>query len=213
MRMRSRFLPLLALVAVVCPAGAQAGAAQASRPVTGQNTSAPATTATPAAAVVSADYVIGADDVLSIVFWRDKEMSGDVVVRPDGHISLPLINDIRAAGYTPDQLRGELIKAAGKYLEDPNATVVVKEIKSRNVYILGNVGKPGKYPLTAAMNVMQLIALVGGLSEYADSENIQIIRATTGTPEQLKFNYKEILRQKRPEQNVLLKPGDTVVVP
>jgi polysaccharide export outer membrane protein len=213
MNMQSRFLPLLALLSVVCAADAQAGGAQASKPVTGRNTPAPATTATAAAAAAPADYVIGADDVLSIVFWRDKEMSGDVVVRPDGHISLPLINDIRAAGHTPDQLRGELVKAAAKYLEDPNATVVVKEIKSRNVYILGNVGKPGRYPLTAAMNVMQLIALVGGLAEYADGENIQIIRTTAGAPQQLKFNYKEILKQKRPEQNVMLQPGDTVVVP
>lgn len=205
--MSSRPLVLLVLAILIpglTPAHAQVANARAS---------APASTEAAAAAPLPSDYVIGPDDVLSIVFWRDNELSADVVVRPDGHISLPLLNDIRAIGYTPEQLRTEIVKAASKYMETPNATVVVKEIRSRNVYITGNVAKPGQYPLNGNLNVMQLIALSGGLLEYADSSKIQIMRTYGGQQEQLKFNYRDVLKQKKPEQNVLLKPGDTVVVP
>jgi len=159
------------------------------------------------------DYVIGPDDHLSIVFWRDKDMSTEVVVRPDGKISLPLLDDVQAAGYTPDQLRAKLVEAAGKYVEQPNATVVVKEIHSRNVYITGKVAKSGTYPMTAGMNVMQLIALAGGLLEYADEKNIVVIRNEGGRPQYHQFNYRDVVNRKRPEQNIVLRPGDTLVVP
>ena len=118
--------------------------------------------------------------MLSIVFWRDKDMSADVVVRPDGKISLPLLNDVQAAGLTPDQLRDQLTKAAAKFVEEPNATVVVKEIHSRKVFITGNVAKAGTYPLTGDMTVLQLIAVAGGLLEYADSKNIVVMRTEDG---------------------------------
>ena len=130
------------------------------RPQTNRSTAGPAL---PAGAAVPAGYVIGPEDVLSIVFWRDKEMSADVVVRPDGKISLPLLNDVMAAGYAPEELRAQLVKAASKFLEDPNATVVVKEIHSRKVFVTGQVGKSGTYPLIGEMNVLQMIAHVGGL--------------------------------------------------
>jgi polysaccharide export outer membrane protein len=172
---------------------------------------------TPSAAagevVVPSGYVIGPDDVLSIVFWRDKDMSADVVVRPDGMISLPLLNDIRAAGLTPEQLRAALNKAATKFSQEPNAAVLVKAINSRKVHVLGNVVKPGTYPLTGELTVLQLIALAGGLQEYADSKHIVIMRKDGGVDRALKFNYKDVIRQKNLEQNVKLIPGDTVVVP
>jgi polysaccharide export outer membrane protein len=158
-------------------------------------------------------YVIGPDDELSIVFWRDKDLSADVVVRPDGKISLPLLNDIQAAGFTPDQLRENLVAAAGKYVEQPTATVVVKAIHSRNTYITGKVAKPGAYALTVDMNVMQLIALSGGLLEYADDKNIVVIRTVAGKQHYFPFNYREVIERKHPEQNIVLRPGDTVVVP
>jgi polysaccharide export outer membrane protein len=173
--------------------------------------------APPVASVKSAtlptDYVIGADDQLSVVFWGDKEMSGDVVVRPDGKISLPLLNEIQAAGLTPDQLRAHLVTAASKYIEEPNVTVVVKAIHSRNVFITGNVTKPGTYALDANMTVLQLIALAGGLQEYADAKHIVVIRKDGGRQQYFHFNYKDVLRQKNPQQNIVLLPGDTVVVP
>ena len=158
-------------------------------------------------------YVIGASDVLSVVFWRDKDMSADVTVRPDGNISLPLLNDVAAAGFTPDQLRAKLVEAASQFIEDPNATVLVKEIHSRNVYVTGNVAKPATYPLMGDMTVLQLIALAGGLQEYADAKNIVVIRTENGRPQYHKFNYKDVVKQKHVEQNIVLKPGDTVVVP
>jgi polysaccharide export outer membrane protein len=172
-----------------------------------------AAAATNGSTTVPPDYVIGPDDQLAIVFWRDKEMSAEVVVRPDGKISLPLLNDVQAAGFTPDQLRAQLITAASKFLEEPNATVVVKEIRSRKVFITGMVAKPGTFQLVGSMNVMQLIALAGGLQEYADSGSIVVLRPENGRERRFKFNYKDVLKGKNPEQNIALKPGDTVIVP
>lgn len=188
-------------------AGAQAPAEQSAQ----KPASVPARAA--ASVALPAGYVIGADDVLSIVFWRDKEMSADVVVRPDGMISLPLLNDVQAAGLTPDQLRAVLDKAAAKYSKEPNAAVLVKAINSRKVHVLGNVGRPGTYTLTGEMSVLQLIALAGGLQEYADSKHIVIMRKEGGSDRTLKFNYKDVIRQKNLSQNVALKPGDTIIVP
>jgi polysaccharide export outer membrane protein len=187
----------------------------------GAQTAAPAPQPAPAATqplpnggiTPPAGYVIGADDVLTIVFWREKDISAEVVVRPDGKISLPLLNEVQAAGLTPDELRVQLMKAATKYVGDPNATVQVKEIRSRKVFITGNVAKPGTFPLMGDMNVLQLIALAGGLQEYADSKNIVIMRTEGGRQQSHKFNYKDVVKQKHVEQNILLKPGDVVVVP
>jgi polysaccharide biosynthesis/export protein len=159
------------------------------------------------------DYLIGADDVLSIVFWREPDVSRDVVVRPDGRISLPLINDIQAAGMTPEQLRATLEKAAEKYIEDPRATVVVKQINSRQVYITGQVAKQGTYPLTTGMRVMQLITVAGGVLEFADDDNISIVRLEGGQTISFRFNYKEVKRRRNLSQNIELKPGDTIIVP
>lgn len=170
--------------------------------------SAPATSAP-----LPPDYVIGADDVLSIVFWRDKDMSADVVVRPDGQISVPLLNDIRAAGYTPEQLGQVLVNASSKYIEQPSVTVIVKEINSRRVFILGQVAKPGAFPLISDMNVLHVIALAGGVLEYADMKNITIVRKESGGERRFKFNYKEVLKGRSDGQNLILKPGDTVIVP
>jgi polysaccharide export outer membrane protein len=160
------------------------------------------------------DYVIGSDDVLSVVFWRDKDMSADVVVvRPDGKISLPLLNEIDAAGYTPEELRTIIVKLATKFVQEPNATVVVKEIHSRKVFITGMVVKGGSFPLSSDMTVLQLIALAGGLQEYADAKNIVVVRKENGKERYFKFNYRDVIKQKNTQQNILLKPGDTVMVP
>jgi polysaccharide export outer membrane protein len=164
-------------------------------------------------AALPAGYVIGPEDVLTVVFWRDKEMSADVVVRPDGRISLPLLQDVEAAGYSPDELRARLVKLAAKYLEEPNATVVVKEIHSRKVFVTGQVGKPGSYPLIGEMNVLQMIAHVGGLLEYADAKNIVVLRHENGNERRFKFNYKDVVKGKSMDQNIRLKPGDTIIVP
>ena len=160
-----------------------------------------------------ADYLIGADDVLSIVFWKDKDMTTDVVVRPDGKISLPVLNEIAAAGLTPEQLRVGILAAATKYFEDPSVNIVVKQINSRRVSITGEVSKPGQYPLGGGMTVIQLIAAAGGVNEYAKSDKIAIIR-TEGTKQtRFKVNYKEVIEGKNLKQNIELKVGDVVIVP
>ena len=198
------------------PAPTQKPAPPATQKPTPPQTPAAATNTTGSAPVGVAtppDYVIGPDDVLSIIVWREKDLTGDVQVRPDGKITLPLINDVQAAGLTPEQLRVRLTEAAGKLIEEPNVTVVVKSVNSRKVFLMGEVNKPGPYALSAPMNVLQLIASAGGLLEYADEENILIIRNENGKPVSYKFNYKDAARGKNLKQNIELKPGDTVVVP
>lgn len=158
-------------------------------------------------------YVIGVDDHLAISFWRDKDLSADVVVRPDGRISLPLLNDVQAAGLTPDQLRAVLLQAAESILDQPNATVVVKEIHSRRAFITGNVEKPGMYPLNVPMTVVQLIATAGGLREFVSGKNIVILRREGGRDVRFPFDYQAVVSGRRLQQNIELRPGDTVIVP
>jgi polysaccharide export outer membrane protein len=164
-----------------------------------------------------ADYVIGSEDVLTIFYWNEKNMSAEVVVRPDGKITLPLLNDIQATGLTPDELRQRIVEAASRYVETPAVTVSVKAINSRKAFITGMVNKPGAYSLTGPTTVLQLIALAGGLQEYADAENIVVVRASEkrphGEPMSYRVNYKEIMRRNNLRQNIELKVGDTVVVP
>jgi polysaccharide export outer membrane protein len=159
------------------------------------------------------EYTIGADDVLSVVFWRDKELTSDVTVRPDGKISLPLLNDVHASGLTPAQLKDRIVEESKKYVEDPNVTVVVKDIKSRKVFITGEVRKPGPYSMTATTTVLQMISIAGGLADFAKPEKISIVRTENGKPLSFRFNYKEVLNGKKLAQNIELKPGDTIIVP
>ena len=166
-----------------------------------------------AAAVVPADYVIGPEDVLSIVFWREKDLSADVVVRPDGKISLPLLKDLQAAGLSPDQLTEVLVKAAAKYVSQPNATVMVKEINSRKVFVVGQVAKPGTFPLAGDLTVLQALALAGDVLEYAKATKITVVRVEGGEERRFPFNYKEVVKGKNIAQNIRLKPGDTIIVP
>jgi polysaccharide export outer membrane protein len=159
-------------------------------------------------------YIIGVDDVLSVLFWRDKDLSAaDITVRPDGKITLPLLNDVVAAGLTPGQLREVVMEAARKYVEDPNPTVSVKEIKSRKVFITGQVEKPGPYPLNGSTTILQLIATAGGLRDFADGKNISVMRNQNGQPVVFAFNYQDLLKKKNLHNNIELEPGDTVVVP
>lgn len=180
------------------------------------NTSAakpPAGVTVPAGVTPPPDYVIGPDDQLTIVFWRDKDMSTDVAVRPDGKISLPLVNEIQAAGLTPEQLRKSITEAASKLIEEPTVSIVVKQINSRKVFVTGNVSKPGVYALTSETTVLQMIATAGGLLEYAKAKNIVIMRTENGKPTSYKFNYKDVSQGKKLQQNIVLRPGDTVIIP
>lgn len=162
---------------------------------------------------VPEDYVIGPEDVLSIVFWRDEDMTADVVVRPDGKITLPLINDIHAAGLKPEELRVRIAESASTLIESPNVMVRVREIKSRKVFITGMVANPAYYPLVGPVTVLQLIATAGGLLEYAKVKDIRIVRTENGRQVAYRFNYADVRQGRNLAQNIVLKPGDTVIVP
>jgi polysaccharide biosynthesis/export protein len=195
------------------PPAAKPPAVPAAPPASVPPAAAAAAAPRPSDPVVPAGDVIGTDDVLSIVYWKDKDMSADAKVRPDGRIALPLINEVQAAGLTPEQLHKRLTEESKKYMEDANITVVVREINSRRVFITGEVNKPGPYPLTSATSVLQLISLAGGLRDYANAKKIVIMRTENGRPISLPFNYKDVSSGRKLEQNIELKPGDTVVVP
>jgi polysaccharide biosynthesis/export protein len=205
-RIRTRATTLA--IVVLLSAGASAAQGTAAQPAT-----APATSLAVARAPVPADFVVGPNDVLTIMFWRDRDMSGDVAVRPDGKISLPLLNDIQAAGLTPEQLRQAIQTAARRFVEDPSVTVIVKDINSRRVFVTGQVAKPGQYSLTGSTTVLQLIAMAGGVLEYADAKHIVVMRTENGQAQSFLFNYSDVTRRKKLKQNIELKPGDTVVVP
>lgn len=217
--MKTRYVRTVSLLSAALLASATPVENRQAQPGTADGTIAPAGPAakTDNAVVPPSGYVIGVDDVLSVVFWKDKDLSGDVVVRPDGRISLPLINDMQASGLTVDELRANVAAAATKYIEAPAVTVVVRQINSRKAFITGQVAKPGAYPLGDQMTVIQLIALAGGLAEYADKKNIVVIRSSEtrpdGTPMTFRVNYDEVLKRRRVSQNIALKAGDTVIVP
>ena len=158
-------------------------------------------------------FTIGPEDVLGILVWRDQEMSGDVTVRSDGMISLPLIRDVKAAGLTPGDLADSIQKAVREFVTDASVTVVVRQMNSRKVFITGEVARPGAYPLVSSMTVMQLIAVAGGLNEFAEAKSISVMRVEAGKTRTFPFDYKNVASGRKPEQNIVLKPGDTVVVP
>jgi polysaccharide biosynthesis/export protein len=198
-----------AFVLVASTARAQSGAPRPNGqpPAKPNGPTAPANAPTP-----PPGYIIGPDDVLTVGVWKDKDLSSEVVVRPDGKVSLPLVNEIDAAGLTVDEFRKVLTTAFEKYQTDPTVLVTVKEIKSRKVFITGNVGKAGAYMLSGPTTVVQLIAMAGGVSEYADTENISVLRIENGTTLSFRVNYKDIAKRKNLKQNIELKPGDTVIV-
>ncbi len=201
---------LLALIVALTLAGqAEAIALQAQRPA--------GPPATPAAAesgvATEPGFTIGPEDVLGILVWREAEVTGDVVVRADGMITLPLIRDVRAAGLTPDALAEKIQVSLREFITDASVTVVVRQMNSRRVFITGEVAKPGVYPLGSTMTVLQLIAVAGGLSEFAEANGIAVLRVEDGKTRTFKVAYKDIAKGKKAEQNIVLKPGDTVVVP
>lgn len=183
---------------------------QTPKPSPGTQITVPAVATAVAPIVPPPDYVIGASDILTVTFWRDKDMTTDVTVRPDGKINLPLIDEVQAAGLTPEQLDARITEMSKRLIEDPNVTVVVKQINSRYVFVSGEVGKQGPIPLLQPMTVLQAISLAGGMTPYAKSKEITIIR---GQQPPFKFNYKDVLQGRNMKQNISLMPGDQILVP
>jgi polysaccharide export outer membrane protein len=161
-----------------------------------------------------ASYVIGPSDELNISVWEQPDLSRAVPVRPDGMISLPLINDIQAAGKTPMQLMNALVeKLVTLGVKSPLVTVTVTAIRSQFIYVLGQVGRPGTFPMVPGMTVLQAIASSGGLTLFAKQTKIEIRRNENGKLTRMLFNYKEVIKGVHPEQDILLRPNDTIVVP
>jgi polysaccharide biosynthesis/export protein len=200
-------------------------AAGANQPGTGpDNVATSGTSAQPDSAVrpthVDDTYIIGDDDVLSISVWKEVDLTKVIPVRSDGKISLPLVGEVQAAGLTPAQLGDDLTAALRGFITDPQVTVIVQEIKSRNFNILGQVTKPGSYPLITDTTVVDAIALAGGFKDFAKKRSIYVVRqAGNGTEIRLPFNYEEFIKGKKgkkgkhPLPDIQIKPHDTIVVP
>ncbi|MGH9555216.1 MAG: polysaccharide biosynthesis/export family protein [Terriglobales bacterium] len=167
----------------------------------------------PAPGAERPDYMIGAEDVLNVSVWKEPELTQTVPVRPDGNISLPLINDVPAVGLTPMQLAAHITARFKQYLAEPRVTVIVAQINSRRFYILGEVARPGAFPLLPNMTVLQALSTAGGMREFANPSKIYVLRNENGSAKKYPFNYKQVIAGKRVEQDIQLKPGDTVVVP
>ncbi len=168
----------------------------------------------PSAPALPEDYVIGLEDILSVNVWKEPELSvKEVVVRPDGKISVPLVGDIQASGLTPMQLQERVSERMKEYVAAPSVTIVVLRIGSRSVSIVGQVAKPGIYYLGAPMTVLELLARAGGIGPDAEEKKIAIVRTEGGKTVSYRFNYKDVSKGKHLEQNIELKNGDTVIVP
>jgi polysaccharide export outer membrane protein len=171
-----------------------------------------ASPANPQANTENGNYVIGPRDVLNISVWKEPELSRSVPVRPDGEISLPLLNDVQASGLTPMQLAAEITKRLRKYVSDPQVSVIVEQVNSQVVYVVGEVNHPGSMPMLPNMTVLQVISSAGGFSQWANLKRIYVLRIENGQPKQYPYNYKQALRGIT-GKNISLKPGDTIVVP
>ncbi len=169
--------------------------------------------AAPKAATDDPAYEIGAEDQLNISVWNEPNITRTVPVRPDGKISLPLINDVQAAGLTPMQLATSITEKLKKFLSDPQVTVIVSGINSRRYYIVGEMNRAGAFPLLPNMTVLQALSSAGGFTQFAKLKSIYVLRIVDGKSIKYPFNYKDVIKGIHVEQNIILKPGDTIVVP
>jgi len=162
---------------------------------------------------IEKEYIIGQEDLLDIVVWGNEDLSTRVSVRPDGMISLPLLNDIQAAGLTVKQLQQSLARKLKPFMDAPDVAVMVIEVKSRKFFIQGEVQEPGAYPLNTDTTVVQAVSVAGGFTEFAKKNKFFIIRREKGKERRIEINYKAIVTGKDPGQNIYLRPGDTLIVP
>jgi polysaccharide biosynthesis/export protein len=176
------------------------------------NNSAPATTATVAAKAPAEGYVIGATDVLTITVWKEPTLSGSLLVRPDGMVSMPLLGDVQAAGMTPEQLGDQISVKLKKFIQDPLVSVVLTQINSKKIYLLGEVAKRGPVDMTPGMTLLEAISSAGGLTDYANSKKMYVLRDEGGVHQKIPVRYKDALKGNT-AFNLSLKPGDTIVVP
>jgi len=214
----SRFLFAIS-VCLMLPAVAFAqagqGAALPALPASASN-SQPATTQKPDTDARGHNnaYIIGNDDVLSINVWKETEISRSVPVRSDGKISLPLVGEVQAAGNTPLKLEQDISAKLKSYIAEPEVTVIVQQVNSQKFNILGQVNRPGSYPIANTATVLDAIAIAGGFRDFAKKKAIYVLRQNSdGSQTRMPFNYKDVVKGKNPEQNIKLQPRDTIVVP
>src|SRR5579872_2137919 len=198
---------LLTVLLFAAGAGAQSISDRNDKPANAMQGTAPASDTGAAS-----DYVIGADDTLHISVWKEPDLSETLPVRPDGKISMPLLNDVTAAGLTPLQLKDSITEKLKKFISDPRVTVVVTAMNSRRVFVTGEVNHSGPIPLLPNMTVLQALSQAG-FTQFANVKGIYLLRTENGKQEKLPFNYKDVVKGNHPEQNMVLKPGDTLVVP
>ena len=201
------------IMAALLLAAISSATAGAQNMATASTAEAAAVGGAPQAATGDPNYVIGAQDMIDVSVWKEPEVSRQVPVRPDGKISLPLLNDVQAAGLTPTQLAAQITEKLGKFINTPQVAVIVVEINSQRVYLLGEVAKAGAYVLLPDMTVLQALSNAGGFTPFSNLKNIYVLRVENGKQQKMFFNYKEVISGKRTEQNIILKPGDTIVVP
>jgi polysaccharide export outer membrane protein len=172
----------------------------------------PAVSSAEPVSVAGPDYIIGADDMLHVSVWKEPDLTNTLPVRPDGKISLPLLNDVQAAGMTPMQLANSVSEKLKKYLSDPRVTVVVTQMNSQRIFVLGEVLHSGAMTLFPNMTVLQALASAG-FTQFANTKGIYLLRNEGGKQQKIPFNYKQVVKGEAMEQNLILKPGDTIVVP
>jgi polysaccharide export outer membrane protein len=165
------------------------------------------------AAAIDPSYIIGPTDILEIQVWREPDFSRQVLVRPDGKLTLPLVGDIHVSGMNTMDLKELLTAKLKDYIDSPEVTVILVESHSKNFYIIGKVARPGTYALTPGMTVLQALSVAGGLGEWADKDSIRIIRSSDTKEKVIRFDYDKVMSGKNLEQNIPLKPNDTIVVP
>jgi polysaccharide export outer membrane protein len=170
------------------------------------------TTSADASSPAGPAYVIGPEDVLHIAVWKEADLTATLPVRPDGKISLPLLDDVQAAGLTPKELANSVTEKLKKYIADPRVTVVVTAINSKRIYLVGEVLHSGATPMLPNMTVLQALSSAG-LNQFANTKRIYVLRNANGKQEKLPVNYRKLVKGEQIEQNYVLQPGDTIVVP
>jgi polysaccharide export outer membrane protein len=205
----TRQLKLLVLLLV----GVVASAAVAQANAKASNDKAPADKVqSEPTSVAGPDYKIGSDDMLHVSVWKEPDLTETLPVRPDGKISLPLLNDVQAAGLTPSQLADSISTKLKKYMSDPRVTVIVTAMNSQKIYVLGEVSHTGTMVLQPNMTVLQALASAG-FTQFANTKGIYVLRTENGKQQKIPVNYKALLKGASIDQNLVLKPGDTIVVP
>lgn len=158
-------------------------------------------------------YVIQPSDILEVFVWKEPDLSRRVLVRPDGRISFPLVQDLQAAGLTPAELKEKIEGLLKEFIASPNVTVIVEEIRNYRIYVTGKVNNPGSFTLEKPVTVLQALSLAGGFAEFAGESEVKIVRTYGDQYMYLDFNYKDVIKGKNTEQNIVLRSGDVVVVP